>query len=279
MADRFLSKEQLIKEAEGGTPRAQFELGCYYEDHDQFTEAKRYYELAAAQAFPPAIHNLACLYERAQGVAEDLRKAESLYREAIEYKYGPSFVNLARLYTVGGDGLEQDLGEAFALAYQGAESGDDEAQIMLGGMYENGLGVPKDDAAALSWYEKAKQQGSPAADAYIQSLNSRKEAAASGQLPDWMSGYIDMAEGGDASAMYAIGYMYYLGQAIPQDYAKAVEWFTKAAEKNYDFGLFFLAECYKNGQGVPADIEKAKEYYRKAADLGNDAAKTALKAL
>ena len=33
------------------------------------------------------------------------------------------------------------------------------AQAVLGVMYDNGEGVPEDDAQAVSWYRKAAQQG------------------------------------------------------------------------------------------------------------------------
>ena len=36
-----------------------------------------------------------------------------------------------------------------------AEQGDAEAQFNLGILYDNGQGVPQDDAEALKWYRKA----------------------------------------------------------------------------------------------------------------------------
>lgn len=277
----YLSADEkdLIKAAAGGTPAAQFELGCYYEDKDKFKDAKKYYELAADQDFPPAIHNLACLYERGQGMKADISKAVELYERAVESGYAPSHVNLARLYIIGDEALPQDFGMALSIVSAAAEDEDAEAQIMLGNMFENGMGVPKNDDVALTWYQRANRNSAGSAQANIDALEQRRASAESGELPDWMSGYVDMAESGDASAMYSIGYMYYLGQAIPQDYAKAIEWFEKAAEKNFDFALFFLGECYNRGQGVPADAAKAAQYYKRAADLGNENAKAALKSL
>jgi hypothetical protein len=40
-----------------------------------------------------------------------------------------------------------------------AEQGDKEAQYELAVMYENGDGVPEDDAEAVKWYRKANDQG------------------------------------------------------------------------------------------------------------------------
>ena len=45
-----------------------------------------------------------------------------------------------------------------------AEQGNVEDQLYLGVMYENGNGVPKDDAEAVRWYRKGAEQ----VDAYAQ---------------------------------------------------------------------------------------------------------------
>ena len=48
-----------------------------------------------------------------------------------------------------------DLSSALRVWLQTAESGDPEAQTHVGEIYERGLGVPPDYAAAASWYQKA----------------------------------------------------------------------------------------------------------------------------
>jgi uncharacterized protein len=40
-----------------------------------------------------------------------------------------------------------------------------------------------------------------------------------------------LADQGDASAQYNLGLMYANGQGAPQDYAAAVRWFRKAADR------------------------------------------------
>ena len=44
-----------------------------------------------------------------------------------------------------------------------AETGDAAAQNRLGLIYQNGEGVPQDDAEAIKWYLKAAEQGYTAA--------------------------------------------------------------------------------------------------------------------
>lgn len=52
-----------------------------------------------------------------------------------------------------------DLQSALRIWSQAAESGDTEAQTNVGEIYERGLGVPPDFAAAAQWYQKAADKG------------------------------------------------------------------------------------------------------------------------
>ena len=54
-----------------------------------------------------------------------------------------------------GGASRQDFEETKRLAEQGNAS----AQSDLGFMYDNGLGVPEDDAEAVRWYRLAAEQG------------------------------------------------------------------------------------------------------------------------
>jgi len=90
-----------------------------------------------------------------------------------------------------------------------------------------------------------------------------------------------IAEIGDKWGQCELGFLYYTGQGVPQDYAAAVHWFRKAVEPgkpwdstfhealaHYDLGLM-----YHNGHGVAQDYAMAANCYRTAAELGNVAAR------
>lgn len=66
-------------------------------------------------------------------------------------------------------------------------------------------------------------------------------------------------------AEYSIGYYYQHGLGVPQDYKKAVEFYTKAADKNLDLAYNALAICYVHGIGVEKDSEKVKFFSEKAS--------------
>ena len=58
-------------------------------------------------------------------------------------------------------------------------------------------------------------------------------------------------------------------KGVRQDYQKAVEWYTKAANQGDADVQHLLGIMYKNGDGVPQNYKKAKEWYGKACDNGD----------
>ena len=53
-----------------------------------------------------------------------------------------------------------------------------------------------------------------------------------------------------------------------EDYAKALEYYSMAAEQGEPNAIFFVGDCYYLGQGVEKDLDKAAEWYRKALNAG-----------
>jgi TPR repeat protein len=77
------------------------------------------------------------------------------------------------------------------------------------------------------------------------------------------------AEHGNPVFMNKLGDAYDSGEGVPQDYAKAREWYDKAAAKGHDGAMVGLGLLYENGQGVPQDYVKAREWFEKAAAKDN----------
>src|SRR5262245_40834445 len=75
------------------------------------------------------------------------------------------------------------------------------------------------------------------------------------------------------------GSPYGLRQCVAQDYAKAREWFEKAAGKGDANAMVNLGLLYGNGHGVAQDYAKAREWFEKAAAKDNAEAKARLEQL
>jgi len=95
-----------------------------------------------------------------------------------------------------------------------AEQGDADAQTLIGMMYNEGLGVPKNDAEAVKWYRKAAEQGV-------------------------------------AQAQSNLGFMYFNGEGVPENAAEAVKWYRKAAEQGDADAQYNVVIMYYDGRGVP----------------------------
>ena len=78
-----------------------------------------------------------------------------------------------------------------------------------------------------------------------------------------------LAEQGDASAQYNLGFMYDNSQGVTQDYATAMSWYRKAADQGFADAQNNLGFMYANGQGVPQDYVQAHMWWNLAAAKGD----------
>jgi|GEM_PF-1296167 len=87
---------------------------------------------------------------------------------------------------------------------------------------------------------------------------------------DW---YRKAANAGDPEAQTELGLMYAKGYDVtPVDYKEAIHWTRIAAEQGYVGAQYNLGVAYDNGLGVEADLPTAFSWYLKAAEQGYDIA-------
>ena len=79
---------------------------------------------------------------------------------------------------------------------------------------------------------------------------------------------LQAAEQGNAYAQNNLGWMYYKGEGVRQDYKQAVQWFRNAAEQGVDEAQFYLGIMYYKGHGVRQDLALAQEWLGKACQNG-----------
>jgi uncharacterized protein len=87
------------------------------------------------------------------------------------------------------------------------------------------------------------------------------------------------AERDNPYAQYLLGQLYQRGQGTGQDYREAMTWFRNAADRGYLDALLSVGWLYENGLGVPEDKANAIDWYRKAAKAGSGKARQALERL
>ncbi|WP_374301260.1 hypothetical protein [Ferrovibrio sp.] len=125
-----------------------------------------------------AMRNLGHLYRWGQGVERDIQQAMHWYRRAAETGFARAQANLAAIYLQGDEGVAVDYAEARKWFEAAAKQGHAVAQYNLGLMYELGLGVEKNEAVALGWYNNAAKAGQPDALERLSLLVMRRDGGA-----------------------------------------------------------------------------------------------------
>ena len=77
------------------------------------------------------------------------------------------------------------------------------------------------------------------------------------------------AEQGAANAQFTLGFRYYGGRGVAQNYIEAGKWYLKAAEQGHAEAQFNLGALYHGGRGVARDYVEARNWYLKAATQGS----------
>jgi hypothetical protein len=74
-----------------------------------------------------------------------------------------------------------------------------------------------------------------------------------------------LAAQGNANAQVRLGFMYAVGQGVPQNPGEAAYWYQRAAEQGDDRAQYLLGLCYDKGHGVPHDLVIAHKWLNLSA--------------
>ncbi|WP_081436654.1 tetratricopeptide repeat protein [Burkholderia lata] len=170
-----------------------------------------------------------------------------------------------------------DYATALALWRPLAEQGNSRAEIGLGKLYESGLAVPKDQAQANVWFQKAANQGDAEGECIV-GLGYVMGTHGQPQDVSWGVALMKKAvDHGNAGCANQIGELYRNGLfGIPRDHVEAVAWHRRGAEMGDALAERRLGTDYELGIGVRQDSAQAAYWYgksvahtRKEADQGD----------
>lgn len=185
--------------ASADSRRALYELGRAYAAAGRMPEAVAAYRQAADKSSTAAMVELGTLFATGNGVAKDDAQARALFQRAAVAGNPRAVASLATLGATSGQSI--DPAQQRALLTNAAMANSADAQFQLGLMYANGIGGPKDDFAARSWFEKAAAQNNPDA-------------------LDWMGSFAASGRGGPRDINAAKSY-YERAAALGNEDAKA----------------------------------------------------------
>lgn len=127
-----------------------------------------------------------------------------------------------------GRGVPKDEQRGARLIQQAAQAGQANAQFLLGALYASGRAVRRSDEEAVRWYRSAAQQGHSAAQGRLGLMLARGLGVARNEeeaVAWWRKG----AAQGDADSQGLLGIAYYDGAGVPKDAGQAYFWLVLAA--------------------------------------------------
>lgn len=172
-----------------------------------------------------------------------------------------------------GDG--RDYTKIIPALQKAAERGNAAAQVHLGQLYQNGLGVAQDYAQAMQWYQKAAAQNDASGQQHIGILYLKGWGVVQdyAQALQWCR---KAADQGLARAQDTVGLFYQSGWSVPPDATLALQWFRKAAEQGDGAAELHLGAAYFKGAGVAVDKREARHWLELSANQGTEPAKKLL---
>ena len=169
-----------------------------------------------------------------------------------------------------------DYERAAKLFRKESEDGNIVADWYLGHMYRQGLGVPRNDAMAYSYYTRVADNFDPdeddqnrlriTVDAMVRIADYQRTGAVNAGIQPDPAGaaraYLKIATAyGHPAAQYALGVMSIKGQGVKKNPSQGLKWLMAAARKRYAPAEAYLGELYWEGRIVRGDRTRALMWY------------------
>lgn len=154
-------------------------------------------------------------YEKAFNILTALK----YFDQRNQWLTNPNYIQAAKLYNA------QKMEAAFQ-SFLSIADDNPAAMLMVGNMYEKGLGITKNEKQALSFFKKS-----------------------------FIAGNFD--------AGYHIGFLYANGLGTDKNFVSAFTWCLIAAENNYKPAIIQITEMYAKGLGTSKNIDLANEWKNK----------------
>lgn len=197
------------------------------------------------------------------------------WKNSSNVGYSKSIFNLGLCYETG-KGVNKDLRKAMKYYKKAADQDHCQAMYNLALLYLDSQNKQEDSHlnAAINLLERAAKLGLPQAQTYIGVIYAEGE-------PNNFSKAVEMftaaAQQEDSEAFYYLGICFENGLGVEQSESKAAEHFLKAAQSGYSEAQFSVARYYEKGLGgLQKDEKLAEEFYLKSAEAGNENAQQRL---
>jgi len=200
-ADNALAYRWYLRAAELNNPIAQHKVG-YFNDEglegvcgEDLAAAVHWYT-EASELIPDSLHNLAKIYEDGRGTSStgnedpetaetgDILRAVHLYSVAAARGFSLSQVNLGRLFLLGEKGVSRDREAGRRLLVLAAESGDCDAQMVVGMIHATPAFDAYDLPAAELWLRRSLRGGKSDAQRLLARVQQQMASKGLESLPE-----------------------------------------------------------------------------------------------
>lgn len=265
--------------ADAGVADAWYYLGRIAYQRSDYEAAAAFFETGAEQGSELARFNLGILYENGEGPEEDYAKAQALFQEAVDHGCIEANCGLGDLYQNGG-GVEADGARALEYFLLAAESDDPEwvtyACVSISEIYSSDMpGIEADSEQVSAWKAKGIEGetalaavGHPKA-AFLLGYFYYAGRNVEQDYATAITWFLKAAQLGDARSMYFLGYMSGKGLGVEENQEESAKWYLQSAEAGYVSSMYNIGRRFEQGNGVEQNIETAIAWYQKAADAGN----------
>ncbi|MDE6589849.1 MAG: relaxase MobL [Oscillospiraceae bacterium] len=159
----------------------------------------------------------------------------------------------------------EDRDESAAQLVDMAESGDPDAQYLIGKLYQDGPVLIPDSVEARYWFEQSAQQDHVAAQCELGKLllSDDPEVRDPALGIQWLEYAVYK---GSNYAAYRLGKEYLKGQIVEKDTNKAVKYLTQSAKAGNQYAQYALGKLYLEKH----DQEQARYWFTQSATQGNE---------
>ncbi len=153
-----------------------------------------------------------------------------------------------------------------ALLTATAESGDAKAQNGLAIRYYNGDGVVQSYEQAAIWLKNRRVRAMllPRT-TWVLCMKRKRRTSDYARALQW---YTMAANQGHAAAQANVAWFYENGFGTAQNYDEAFKWYQESAAQGYAYGQYSVGWFYDKGLGVAEDNTQAVQWYTLAAEQG-----------
>ncbi len=177
-----------------------------------------------------------------------------------------------------GLGVQQDYTQSLKFYTQASSGGSVEAMNNLAQLYDCGAGVQRDPKKAVEYFEKAAMKGFPLAAYNLGTLYQGEEGITADPKKSvyW---WRRAARDSSLPAIFKLACSYQIGIGVDKDLKQAIALFERAANSDFAPAQFKLAEAYESGEGLPKNLKEAARLYLKAAMGGSPEALNKLQSM